>query len=438
MEYQKIILLVTGLLVLIAIYLAVTSGTPPAPAQPNSSTATALLFKSSGFGKGLADYTDSYSQVSDGYKVTYTLIQSGNQRLAEVQNPLSLIKMYMLQNDTVLCITYPINESEVCSSVQGNPNMANYVSFMQSKFYNDTYIDQATSNVQYLLSKGYLSVNPNVSDSSVGSVPCELVNYTIDYRNLSLDEAAKFSISSSSPKLFYLSSCIDNSSGLPYLSTLSYADVNGIGHSSNVTVLSFQNSAQPIVLPQNETGDAVGVLSAEKEQQINLASCFTNKTGSDREKCISDLSLNLLRKDLCDLDGSRRDRCLVQLVPLTKDATICTAISDPSFKDDCYVELAGAYKDASWCNQVVDTSKLQECKDAAAPKNETNSSFNASAFLNFIDQMNSTNGTMNASGNISANATGNMSIQNGSMNQTQANATQNGTLPSNASRISSG
>ncbi len=435
-EYQKMILLVTGLLVLIAVYIAVTSGTPQAPSQQNATEAAALLLKSSGFGKGLGDYTDSYSQVSDGYKVTYTLVQSGSDRLAEVQNPLSLIKMYMLSNDTILCITYPLNASEVCSSVQGNPDMANYVAFMQSKFYNDTYILQATANVQYLMDKGYLTLDPSVTDSSAGSNPCRMINYTIDYSNLSLDEAAKFSIGSSSPKVFHLSSCVDNASGLPYFSNLSYVDNQNVSHISTVSVVSFSKGAGPIVPPQNETGDAVGVLSAEKQQQINLATCFTSKTGPDREKCVSDLSLNLLRKDLCDLAGSRRDRCLVQLVPLTKDTTICTEISDPSFKDDCYVELAGAYKDSSWCAQIVDTSKLPECQDAAKPKNETNSSFNASAFLNYIDQLNETanttaNGTaMNATNqsiNVSSNASGNGTAP-----------AQNSTLPSNASRASTG
>ncbi len=408
MDYQKTILLITGLLVVVAIYIAITAGTPPANVPQNTSEAQALLLKSSGFGKGLADYTDSYSQVSDGYKVTYTLVQGGGVRLAQVQNPLSLIKVYMLQNDTLLCVTYPMNESEVCSSVKDNPDMANYVSFMQSKFYNDTYILQATANVQYLIDKGYLTMVPGVTESSVGSNPCRLINYTIDYRNLTLDEAAKFSIGSSSPKLFYLSSCIDNATGLPYLSTLSYQDNQGVSHNSSVTVLSFRNSANPIMVPQNETGDAVGILSAEKEQQINLASCFTNKTGADREKCVSDLSLNLHRKDLCDLAGSRRDRCLVQLVPLTKDQTICAAISDPSFKDDCFVELAGAYKDSSWCAQIVDTTKLPECQDAAKPKNETNmtntTGYNASAFLNFLENATS-NQTSNTTGNLSQNAT---------------------------------
>ena len=169
----------------------------------------------------------------------------------------------------------------------------------------------------------------------------------------------------------------------------------------------------------SSSGDAVAVLSDEKQQQIAFAQCFTGKTGAEREKCVSDTALNLHRKDLCDYAGSRRDRCLVSLVPVTKDQTICLSLNDPSFKDDCYVELAGAYKDSSYCAQIADQTKLPECQDAAKPKNETaanntNSTFNPDAFLNYYDTLGK-NATENATGSASnsTNSTGN-----GTMNST--------------------
>jgi hypothetical protein len=306
--------------------------------------------------------------------------------------------MYLLTNDTILCIDYPMNASDVCSSVKGNADLQNYVSFAQSKFFNDTYIDAATANLQYLLNRGYLQISPTITNGSVANKGCSMVSYVIDYRNLSLDEAARFSIGSNSPKLFQLSSCIDNATGLTLQNTLEYQDIQSMNHSSVITVTAYSRGSAPIVPPDNISGDAVSLLSSEKQQQVAFAACFTGKSGPDREKCVSDTALNLHRKDLCEYAGSRRDRCLVALVPLTKDQTICGSINDPSYKDDCYIELAGAYKDSSYCASVVNQSKTQQCTDAAVPKNATasgNSTFNPDKFLNYYDQLgqNSTNST---------------------------------------------
>lgn len=86
MEYQKIMLLIVGLLVAVAVYLAVTS---PAPVKgaPDSGPAQELLLKSAGFGKGLGGYTYAYSEVSDGYKTSYVIQKDAGLRLARIQNP---------------------------------------------------------------------------------------------------------------------------------------------------------------------------------------------------------------------------------------------------------------------------------------------------------------------------------------------------------------
>ncbi|MEW6036594.1 MAG: hypothetical protein AB1529_08340 [Candidatus Micrarchaeota archaeon] len=397
MEYQHKLLLITAILVAAALYIAFT--TAPAPAAPDSSEAEELLLNSSGFGKGLADYAYSYTEVSDGYRTTYSLIRKGGAMMAEVQNPLSTKRVYLLGNDTILCIKYPVNET--CSSIANDTEMQNYIQFVQSRFFNDTNVDRAKGNIQYLMTRGYLSVGPSVENATVGTIPCRRISYVIDYSNLSLEEAGRFSISSDSPKTFWLSACISEI-GLPYETSLEYADKSGMEHNRTVRVSLFRTEQVPsITPPANLSGDAVEVFRKEREQQIKLAGCHTERQGEEREKCVSDLALILKRKDLCDLAGSRRDRCLVALVPLTKDQTICGAIRDASFKDDCYIELAGAYKDSSYCEGVKDQSKLENCQQAASPKNESDLEVDPQKLLNYFENygknesegQNATNGT---------------------------------------------
>ncbi|MFZ5501284.1 MAG: hypothetical protein ACOY58_05155, partial [Candidatus Micrarchaeota archaeon] len=300
MEYQHKLLIATGLLAVIALYIALTL--PAQPAQPDSSEAEALLLKSSGFGKGLTDYSYSYGEVSEGYPTTYSLVSNGGRKSALVENPLSLKTVYLLENDTVFCIRYPMSADEVCSSVRGDAGMENYVEFIDSKFYKDANILKAESSIAYLLQEGYLAVQPEIEEGSVGGVSCQLIRYSIDYTNLSLDEAARFGISSNSPRVFMLSACIDQE-GMNRKSTLDYTDNEGAAHSRVLTVSAFSESSVPDITAPEPNGDAVGILSKEREHQIKLVSCHIDKRGQDKDECIADLSLVLRRKDLCELAG---------------------------------------------------------------------------------------------------------------------------------------
>ncbi|MFH0737135.1 MAG: hypothetical protein V1827_00630 [Candidatus Micrarchaeota archaeon] len=392
MEYQKILLFATLILVAVAVFFMLTAPQPPQAAD--SGEAESLLRMTASFGKGLGGYSYSYTDVSDGYTTSYAL-SDGAIRVAEVQNPLSVKRVFLSGNDTVFCIRYPPQADESCASIAGDAEMENYVAFIQTKFFNDTIAERSGSNIEYLLSAGYLSVEPGIEETAVGPFPCRRIRYTIDYRNLSLDEAARFSISSNSPKLFGLSACVDNSTGMSYETTLEYSDGN-VSHLRTSTVTLFDGSppAQPDV-PANLSGDPISILYKEREQQVKLATCHTEKQGAEREKCVSDLALILKRADLCELAGSRRDRCMVSVVPMAKDPSICPKIDDGSFRDDCYIELAGALKDSSYCAEILDAAKAERCQGAAIPENETNSTIDIDKLLDYIDKYdsNQSNGT---------------------------------------------
>ena len=73
------------------------------------------------------------------------------------------------------------------------------------------------------------------------------------------------------------------------------------------------------------------------------------------------------RTDICMIAGARKDQCLVSLVPLLKNNSICDDVTDASYKDDCYIELAGANKNDTYCSDMMNSSKVQLCEQAAMP-----------------------------------------------------------------------
>jgi hypothetical protein len=115
-------------------------------------------------------------------------------------------------------------------------------------------------------------------------------------------------------------------------------------------------------------------------------------------------------EELCSLAGSRKDRCLVSLVPVLEDEMLCTKITDAGYKDDCYIELAGAFKDDSYCANVMNTSKSDLCEEAATPpppKNESKDDFefDIDSFMDMVDGSgdNETNSTSMNDTNMSEN-----------------------------------
>jgi len=414
MEYHQKLLLVTAILVAVALYIVFTA--VPAPGPASSEEAESLLMKSAGFGKNLSDYTYSYSDISDGYKTTYTLIRSGGAGFIEIRNPLSTKKVYLLQNDTIFCIQYPVNES--CVSVANNSEMGNYISFVQSKFFNDSNILKAESALEELVKKGYLRAEPAIENRTLGTIACSQVRYVIDYSNVTVDEAARFGISTQSPKVYNLYRCIEPEGGLAYETSLEYSD-KGVEHTRYTSVSAFRKGAAAITPPANLAGDAIGTFRKEREQQVKLATCHTDKAGAERDKCVSDIAFNLRRKDICELSLSKRDTCLLSIVSLTKDETICQSITDAAMKDSCYIELAGAYKDSSFCANVADASKVQACQDAAKPNpvsegNETSQNTTETSggtvdiekLLDYVDKEHFGEGNASAGNSTATNETG--------------------------------
>lgn len=365
MEYQRIVLMIVAILVIAAVYIAITTVKPVVPVV-DTKPAEELLLRGIMFGKGEKNYVYAYNEISDGYQIEYVVKKNGENGSVTLENPLSIKNAYFLANDTILCIKYPITNNDSCASVKGKTELKNYMDSVSTKFLNDNLMELSKNNIVYLISKDYLKLDPLIIPKDINGTECLEIRYNIDYSNISLDDAARFKMGSDAPKKFNWKMCIRNQTGQIYQQYFDY-ETNGVLHTYTYQLLSFQKGGAVIELPQELDGDVLSRLSSEREQYAKLAKCYTDKQGNEREKCITSLAITLKRKELCVLTTERRDMCLVGIVPITKDVSICEMVTSPSYKDDCYIELAGSYKDASYCNMIQNTSKLAMCNTVAKP-----------------------------------------------------------------------
>ena len=414
MEYrQKILLLTAGILAVFAIYWAVATllAAPHTETQQNAtdtSAAQALLIKAMGFGADAKDYTYAFTELTDDYPVAYAITAKGNETLIAVENPVSTKKAYFLANDSILCISYPKGSADVCSSVQGMNDTDLYMRSLKANALSNAMANINTGNMKYLLGKGYVRLDPAITDGTVVRTQCKWISYVVDMSGISLDEAARFGISTTSPKVFTWKMCIDNATGYIYEKTFNYS-FKGMQHVYDYRLESYQpNGAQPITAPENVAEGAVKILYNERGQQSALARCYIDNRGDERDGCIADMALSGRNRAFCDLAGARRDQCFVSLAPVTKDTTLCPAITSISYKDDCYIELGGALKNNSWCGNIQNQSKVDFCMNVSKPKsaNESGPSIDINKFIDYVDKKNDTDaGAANATGNAT-NGTG--------------------------------
>ncbi len=415
MEYQeKILLLVTALLVVLAIYLTLTAPAAKPPENASTKDAEALLMKGLSFGAGEGSYAYAYRELSDGYRTSYVLTKNGNDSLIVVQNPLSNKRIYLLGNDTILCISYGGGES--CASVQNEKDLNNYINSLRAKFFSDDVIQRNKDDMSYLVYHGYARLEPALAGMAVENHGCTALSYVLDFSNMSVSEAARFGVGMTTPRTFSWSMCIDNATGYPWEKSFNYT-YDGVPHSYVFTLVSYKpGPSAAIVPPENLSDDVMTPLLNEKQQQIRMASCYTTLQGDELDKCLATIALDNRRKDLCEYAGGRRDRCLVSIVPVIRDPAICTAIASQSYRDDCYIELAGAYKNSSWCANVQNTSKTDFCMNVSlplAPLNQSvagaappvppangtgNSSADMNKFLNYVEAQGDANATNKSNG----------------------------------------
>ncbi len=368
MKTQDRLLLIAGVvLVIVAVVITFIPG--PATVGPDTTEAEELLKKTIGVGKGQTDYYYSYSESNDGYVIDYTLLVRGDEKMLDFSNPISEKELYLLSNDTIFCVDFM--NVRMCSSVKNTtePMFHSYLLSLQSKFFDDSTIEMNMEQMDYFMENGYVEFSPVLVNKTVNGHGCTEISYVTDLTNLTVGEAARFSISPTSPKVFSWNMCIDDKTGIAYSKHFNYS-YRGKQYYWDFELIDYEwYTNKQITPPENLTEGAYDVLLEESEWKNELQRCYSGDE-EDKDRCISLVALQLKMKSICDLAGERRDRCLVSIVALTLDESICMDISDAGYKDDCYIEMAGGTKNSTYCSMIANSSKVELCMNVSQSMEE--------------------------------------------------------------------
>jgi len=337
------------------------SAKPPGPLPEE--IAEQLHLSAISLGENSTGYAYSYTEYSDGYPENFTLKSDGSTSLVEIVNPLSKKMIYFTSNGTILCVDF--SGKEACSSLANDTITTNYIASMKARLFSKSKISDARSDTMYRIEHELQTYLPSVKTRILQSGDqCSQIGYVIDYTNATLEELSRFGMVPGSPSHFEATACIENLTGEVFESYFNYTFSGSLRTNRFVLISSDFDSSPLIIVPSNLTDGAVDLLISENGYRMQLVGCYL-KSASEQEKCIANLALQMNEPDLCEDAGSRRDRCFVSIVPITKDSSLCSRISSQEFKDDCFIELGGAYKNSTWCESVVDSTKQLFCQNVS-------------------------------------------------------------------------
>jgi len=354
---------VAALIIIFAALFFIGSGAPPKQ-EDKTQIAKQLFMKAVSLGENTSSYQYSYMETNDGFPENYTLSSDGVNSAVAIDSPLSNKKIYFMQNDTILCITYLKNQS--CSSVADVNETKRYVSYMKNRLFDKDRISAAMLDNEYKINHSIMVFSPTMIEKQLlGGKACTEISFAIDYSNITLQEMSRFGIAQGSPTYFEGKECINNETGVIYEYNFNYT-FPGKVHEFGFLLNGIDFIYKTPVTPPELAGDAVSAMYDESSYKRDLMACYL-KAGEEKEKCIALLAQELKSKELCGYVGMRRDRCLVSLIPVSGDSTICPTILTAEFKDDCYIEMAGFSKNESWCSQVQDSTKNRFCLNVSQP-----------------------------------------------------------------------
>ena len=346
---EKWVVIFALVLIIGAVFLvAAFEGKP----QPNAE-AEQKIIEALKMGEGVESYTYKFKERYNNFETEYEIIKSGEDLLIKLKSPLSEQQAYFLQNKTIFCINFKGNSA--CSQVDNITEMEDYMQKLKTLAISDEKIEREVEDFRIM--KKYIEFK------GVEERPeCTQINYTIDFRNISFGDAARFKIGARSPKIFNWTQCISEDGRALYKS-MEYETYTGAKTQYEYELLSFKEGGR-IEEPQNVSAGAVGLLKDERKLIAKIRGCYSKK-GEKRADCIRDSAIMEREPLLCELAEGKRDECYVGLVPLMKEEELCRKIEDSAFKDDCYIEMAGATKDENFCNNVEDESKKEYCREVA-------------------------------------------------------------------------
>jgi hypothetical protein len=222
-----------------------------------------------------------------------------------------------------------------------------------------------------LIEAGAIKLSPVVTDELVGGFDTKKVSYSIDYRNLTVQQLTSIGLTPNDPSIYSTTQVAHWIDKNMMLDVKTHADIyqNGakVGvYDNEYDVLELGGAAIP-PKPSDvvETGSFVQAYNQWIGDLLAKESCAV-KQQTEADECFKALAIRKRNWDDCKLikGNGAFEACTLIIAQSTNNAVLCEKLT--ALADDCYIAIAGETGNYELCRKLYNTSLLANCTDAAA------------------------------------------------------------------------
>lgn len=319
------------------------------------------------FGFLASDPGGSYSKVylsdNDGFESTFTIVKNENGKYFESETIAYTQKIYYLENETIVCVSHL--DEEGCSLVT---NSSELQSFAESKkiYFPSTELFQSEKEFsEFLIEREAMVFSNHTEELNVSGVPCKLIEYSIDFSQLSLDDLAEVGIDSVQALAisdYNFKLCIGEQ-GDKVFENFTYSIY---GLDSYVTTTLVEKSDEgDFVVPQDLINESQ-VEALFKETVYAKEHIYECIYDEDPSGCFKQKGVYSGNVYYCYLSESNKDPCLTIVASKTLDSSICDLVDSSSFRDDCYLDMAVKLGNSTFCGSITNITLNADCLNLTA------------------------------------------------------------------------
>jgi len=369
---------VAALAVLLVLAIAGCAGSPAKVLDAKNASkisdaalhASKLLFSSMEKEAGVAEVHMKYADVEDGAATAYDIRNNQTDGWVLEQGDYGSLQGYFGQDNKsdVVCLTY-MNQTK-CAKTGTDENLLQVATRLKTRLPSPK---TSLANLQFaekLTAAGAAVFQDAVENVTLNGFETEKLAYTLDYRNLTVQQLISIGASPNDPSIYSISNWIvwnwiDRKSGLLVKSSTSYVQ-KGVPHSFS---REFSVLATNSVVVPKSAESLVGATAFAKFYQDSEADytakmkCLASPK-AERGACLKNIAVGNGDAGTCDLIENAKEHglCMMVVAQTTKNAELC--VKAGVYADDCYIAVVGETGDAELCKKLQNQSLLQNCYEA--------------------------------------------------------------------------
>ncbi|MFA6213746.1 MAG: hypothetical protein WC717_00525 [Candidatus Micrarchaeia archaeon] len=346
---------------------------PAEPAQPSQTLPLAtpearLLLASFDKGAALEGYSIKYMENDNGALTNYSIASKGGEGWVSIEDDASRMAGFFSANSTsdIICLEY--DGVEKCAMAGTDEKMNEIDSSLRIWLLNSTTYEDGKDGTRALIAVGAVRLAPGISEEKVGAFDTQKISYTLDYRNLTVQQLVSLGFSPSDAALSIVRDVtfwIDRKTGL--VAKILMKEANGLGvYEREYTELSIGDVKLP---GRNMTrvgaGAFVEFYTQSQEDYARREACLS-LSGDDRDLCFRNNAVEKRSWEACKAISSRQiyESCSLIVAQITKNHAICGSLE--ALSDECYISVVGETGNAELCRNLKNSSLAPNCAQAAA------------------------------------------------------------------------